>query len=238
MDAGGGPHTYVDAVSPSASATVSYLWAWHAKTAGKWMPRAAQIKSRHYKYESEQLAGRSLWSCGGRDDGSKLGGKLSERGPSSAVLTVGSACIFAVRVADLRSRHGQYLRPQPHSTQPGRASSRFPTTQRTSLLAKDGADADGPPRSKSGVLITSRRTSAGTPSVQLDLLPPTTATRHLPRCNSNAIPSFSSEQHSLFRCIRERPSAGAEATLQEFVAVQGLRHTRWSFFFPFTSHNE
>lgn len=60
------------------------------------MPRAAQIKSRHYKYESEQLAGRSLWSCGGRDDGSKLGGKLSERGPSSAVLTVGlhfcSAC--------------------------------------------------------------------------------------------------------------------------------------------------
>lgn len=96
MDADGGPHTYVGAVSPSAGATVSYLWAWHAKTAGKWMPRAAQIKSRHYKYESEQLAGRSLWSCGGRDDGSKLGGKLSPRGPSSAVLTVGlhfcSAC--------------------------------------------------------------------------------------------------------------------------------------------------
>ncbi|KAJ3470300.1 hypothetical protein MRS44_000399 [Fusarium solani] len=93
MDAGGGPHTYVGAVSPSASATVSYLWAWDAKTAGKWMPRAAQIKSRHYKYESEQLAGRSLWSCGGQDEGSELG----------------------VRVADLRSRHGQYQRPQPHS---------------------------------------------------------------------------------------------------------------------------
>ncbi|KAH7250448.1 hypothetical protein B0J15DRAFT_42407 [Fusarium solani] len=96
MDAGGGPHTYVGALSPSASATVSYLWAWDAKTAGKWMPRAAQIKSRHYKYESEQLAGRSLWSCGGQDEGSELGGKLSGRGPSSAVLTVGlhfcSAC--------------------------------------------------------------------------------------------------------------------------------------------------
>lgn len=115
--------------------------------------------------------------------------------------------------------------------QPGRASSRFPTTQRTSLLAKDGADADGPPRSKSGVLISAWRTSADT-SVLLNLHPPTATTRHLPRFNSNAIPSLSSEQHSLFRCIRERPSAGAEATLQEFVAEQGLRHTRWSFFSP------
>ncbi|KAJ3504540.1 hypothetical protein NM208_g16322 [Fusarium decemcellulare] len=42
------------------------------------MPRAAQIKSRHYKYQSEQLAGRSLWPRGGRgwEDGSELGAEF------------------------------------------------------------------------------------------------------------------------------------------------------------------